>query len=160
MPRGEVQARLSQIVRRLSARHGAPQFPPHVTLLGNLAGPPRELISASAQLASSIRSLAIRLEQVDVLDEYFRCLFARVALTSPLRNTYQAACRAMGVKRPPVFMPHLSLLYGNFPQSLKHEIIAEIGPRFDLQFKVRSLHLYQTRGDPLEWRPVATFGLK
>ena len=56
-------------------------------------------------------------------------------------------------------MPHLSLLYGNFPQSLKEEMIAEMGPRLDVQFKVRSLHLYRTHGEPRHWRQVARFGL-
>jgi hypothetical protein len=57
-------------------------------------------------------------------------------------------------------MPHLSLLYGNFPRSLKKEMRAEIGPRLDVQFKVRSLYLYRTDGDPRPWRRVASFGLK
>jgi hypothetical protein len=57
-------------------------------------------------------------------------------------------------------MPHLSLLYGNFPRSLKEEIMMEMGPRLEVQFKVRSLHLYQTHGAPQHWRQVARFGLK
>ena len=54
-------------------------------------------------------------------------------------------------------MPHLSLLYGNFPPSLKEEMIAEMGPRLDVQFKVRSLHLYRTHGEPRQWRQSGEF---
>jgi hypothetical protein len=57
-------------------------------------------------------------------------------------------------------MPHLSLLYGNFPLSLKKDIMAELGPRLDVQFKVRRLDLYHTHGDVEHWRPVASFRLK
>jgi hypothetical protein len=38
--------------------------------------------------------------------------------------------------------------------------MAEMGPRLDVQFKVRSLYLYHTRGEPRRWRRVASFGLE
>jgi hypothetical protein len=43
---------------------------------------------------------------------------------------------------------------------LKDEAVAELGPRVDLEFKVRSLHLYSTRGEPRGWRCVEKFGLR
>jgi len=159
MPAGDVCARLSEILQRLSGRHGAPEFPPHVTLLGGCVGPRCELIRKSAQVAAGIRSFTIRLGKIDFLDEYFRCLFIRAALTTPLQNANLAACRIFGRSREPEFMPHLSLLYGNFPQSLKESMIAELGQRLAIQFTVRSLHLYRTHGAPGQWRRVASFRL-
>jgi len=160
MPRGDVCDRLSRILRRLSARYGTPEFPPHVTLLGGCVGPRRELIRQAACVAVGIRPFFIRLESIDFLDEYFRCLFVRAALTAPLRKAHQAARQAFGHHRQPAFLPHVSLLYGNFPPSLKQGIVGEMGPRLDVQFKVRSLHLWQTHGEPQNWRRVASFGLK
>lgn len=159
MPTGDVCDHLSRILHRLNSRYCAPEFPPHLTLLGGCVGPRHELIRKSALVAASLRPFIIRLEGIDFLDEYFRCLFVRAALTQPLRNAYQAARHALGRGREPAFMPHLSLLYGNFPRSLKEEVMAEMGPRLDLQFKVRSLHLYCTHGEPRNWRRVARFGL-
>ena len=159
VPTGDVCDRLSLILHRLSARYGAPEFSPHVTLLGRCVGPRGELIRQSGQVAAGLRPFVIRLEKVDFLDAYFRCLFVRAALTEPLRRAHRAACEASGHDREPAFMPHLSLLYGDFPQSLKEKLIAEIGPRLDVQFKVRSLHLYRTHGEPRHWRRVASFGL-
>jgi 2'-5' RNA ligase len=159
MPTGDVFARLSEILQRLSARYGAPKFPPHVTLLGGCVGPRCELIRKSAQVAAGIRPFTIRLGEIHCLDEYFRCLFVRAALTRPLQNANLAARQAFDSRREPEFMPHLSLLYGNFPQCLKESAIAEIGPRLDVQFKVRTLHLYRTHGAPGQWLRVASFGL-
>jgi len=110
-------------------------------------------------VAAALRPFAIRLEKIDFFDEYFRCLFVRAAPTEPLRNAHQAARQALGHGREPDFMPHLSLLYGNFPRSLKEGVIADMGPRLDVQFKVRSLQLYRTQGEPHLWRRVASFGL-
>ena len=160
MPRGDVCDRLARIIQRLSTRYGAPQFSPHVTLLGGCVGPRRELICKSAGLAAALRPFTLRLEEIGFLDEYFRCLFVHVALTEPLRRAHQAARRAFGHEREPAFMPHLSLLYGNFPRSPKEEVIAEMGPRLGIQFKVRSLYLWQTHGQPRHWRRVACFGLE
>ncbi|MGD1101248.1 MAG: 2'-5' RNA ligase family protein [Terriglobia bacterium] len=160
MPTGDVCDRLSRILNGLSARFGAPGFSPHVTLLGGGVGPPRELIRKSARVAAALRPFAIRLEEIDFRDEYFRCLFVHAALTEPLRKAHQAARQAFGHGRERAFMPHLSLLYGNFPRSLKEGVIAEMGPRLDVQFKVRTLHLYRTHGEPRLWRRVASFGLE
>jgi 2'-5' RNA ligase len=123
-------------------------------------GPRRELIRQSACVASAFRPLVVRLEAIDFLDEYFRCLFVHAALAEPLRKAHQAACQAFGHDREPPFMPHLSLLYGSFPRSLKEAVVAEMGPRLEVQFKVRSLHLYRTHGDPRHWRRVESFGLE
>jgi 2'-5' RNA ligase len=114
----------------------------------------------SARVATALRPFTIRLEEIDFLDEYFRCLFVHAALTEPLRKAHQAARQAFGHEREPAFMPHLSLLYGNFPRSLKEGIMAEMGRQLDVQFKVRSLHLYRTDGEPRPWQRVASFGLK
>ena len=123
-------------------------------------GQRRDLIRLSAGVAATMRPFTIRLEEIDFRDEYFRCLFVHAALAQPLRKAHQAACQAFGHIHEPAFMPHLSLLYGNFPHSLKQAVMAELGLRLDVQFKVRSLHLYRTHGEPRYWRRVASFGLK
>jgi 2'-5' RNA ligase len=160
MPTGDVCDRLSEILHRLSVRYGAPEFPPHVTLLGGCVGPRRELIRRSARVAAALRPFVIHLGKIDCFDEYFRCLFVRAAITEPLRKAYQVARQGLGHERQSDYMPHLSLLYGNFPQGLKEEVIADMGSRIDVQFKVRNLHLYRTHGEPRYWRRVASFGLK
>jgi 2'-5' RNA ligase len=159
MPAGDVRDRMSRTIRRLSARFSAPEFPPHVTLLASCGGDCMEMIRRSARLAATLRPFAIRLEEIDFRDEYFRCLFVHAALTRPLRKAHHAACQEFCRRRESAFMPHLSLLYGNLPPSIKGELTAELGPRLDVQFKVRSLNLYRTHGEPHLWRQVARFGL-
>jgi 2'-5' RNA ligase len=159
MPAADVSDRLAKILHRLSRRYGAPKFPPHVTLLGRCVGTRQEIIDASARVAAGLRPLIIRLEKLDFLDEYFRCLFVRAALTKPLRMAHQAARKAFGRKRERAFMPHLSLLYGDFPASLKETVIAELGPRLDLEYEARSLYVYRTQGAPRQWRQVACHAL-
>jgi 2'-5' RNA ligase len=158
MPRGDVYESLARTLHRLSARYAAPEFPPHVTLLGRIAAPRREALRKSAALAALLRPFTIRLGDIAYFDEYFRCLFVRVAITPPLLKAHHVAQEVFGFRRMAPFMPHLSLLYGNFSQSLKDEGMAELGPPVGREFKVRSLHLYSTRGEPRGWRCVGKFG--
>ena len=160
MPRGDVYEQLERILHGLAAECGAPEFPPHVTLLGSIVGERREVVRKSAEIAALLHPFTIRLGTVDYLDPYFRCLFVRATAAAPLRKAHQAARTLLGRRREPPFMPHLSLLYGNFSLSFKEGLIARLGPRLDLEFKVRSLHLYSTDGAPYRWRQVAMFGLK
>ena len=160
MPTGEVCDRLSGIIRELSATYGAPEFPPHVTLLGSCTGSRWEVVRKSAEVAAAIRHFGIRLGEIDFLDEYFRCLFVHAALTEPLRKAHQTAVQAFERKRESDFMPHLSLLYGELSGTVKDLLTIHLGKRVDLEFKVRKLHLFRTQGEPSKWRRVASFGLK
>jgi len=160
VPGGEVYERLASLLDVLSVRHGSPRFAPHVTLLGSIAAPRHEVLQKAAQLAAALRAFPLRLERIDYLDEYFRCLFVRVALTRPLRDAYRRTCGIFSCGNPHSFMPHLSLLYGNFGPELKEAVKAEFGPRLDLAFKARCLHVYSTQGETHRWRRVARFGVE
>jgi 2'-5' RNA ligase len=158
-PGGEVRDRLSGIIRQFGARFGAPEFVPHVTLLPGCVGPRHELIGKAERVASVLRPFTIKLEDIDFREEYYRCLFVHAALTRWLRGAHQAACQEFGRQHEPVFMPHVSLLYGTFPLRMKKEAREAIGPRLDIQFKAHSLYLYRTHGGPLRWRRMARFAL-
>jgi 2'-5' RNA ligase len=160
MPSGEVRQRLSETILDLSREYTAPAFEPHVTLAGGIVGPAREVASKMRDLARRIPPFTLRLTTVDGLDEYFRCLFVRVATTHPIMTANKAAREVFSLERQPAFMPHLSLLYGSLPASMKPRIIASLGRQVELKFKVSSLHLYLIKREPMAWRRVASFGLR
>ena len=159
MPAGEVRRRLAETILDLSRQYGTPSFEPHVTLAEGVRGSAREVASKMSGIAKQIPPITVRLTTVDGLEEYFRCLFVRVAKTHPIMRANKVAREAfhLGPKRP--FMPHLSLLYGNLPASEKQKIIASLGRRFELEFKATRLHLYLIKGTPGAWRAVMTSGL-
>jgi 2'-5' RNA ligase len=159
MPTGEVCQRLAGTILDLSREYAAPAFEPHVTLASGIVGPAREAASKMADLARRIPPFTVRLTAVDGLDEYFRCLFVKVATTHPIMTANKAAREVFSLYKQPAFMPHLSLLYGHLPSSVKERIIAFLGRQFELEFKARSLHLYLTKSEPGAWRRMARFGL-
>jgi putative hydrolase of the HAD superfamily len=159
MPTGEVRQRLAGMILDLSREYAAPAFEPHVTLASGIVGPGREVASKMADLARRIPPFTVRLTEVDCSDEYFRCLFVRVATTHPIMNANKAARAVFSLAKQPAFMPHLSLLYADLPSGVKERIVASLGRRFELEFKVSRLHLYLIKGGAAAWRRAARFGL-
>jgi len=159
MPSGQMYRRLRGVILKLSREYSTSVFKPHVTLLGRIVGPRREVLAKSAQLARSMRPLRIQLGALDARDEYYRCLFVRAAKTGPLKKAYRAALRIFGLEKRRACLPHLSLMYGDFPSRLKARMIRRLAGRCILEFEVRSVHLYLTAGPPRAWRQVKAFDL-
>ena len=159
MPTGDVRRRLAGTILELSRQYATPAFEPHVTLAGGIVGPTRQVAAKMRELARRIPPFTVRLTAVDGLDEYFRYLFVRVATTHPIMRANKAAREVFRLEPQPAFMPHLSLLYGNLPSSVKQRIVASLGRGYELEFKVSSLHLYLIKSEPAAWRRVASFGL-
>ena len=160
MPKGEARQRLSEAILDLSGKYSTPAFEPHVTLAGSIVGPAREVESKMKDLARRIPPFTVRLTTVDGLEEYFRCLFVRVAQTHPIMSANAAAREIFRLPRRPAFMPHLSLLYGSLPSKEKERIIASLGRQFELEFRAATLQLYLIKREPAAWQRVATCGLR
>jgi 2'-5' RNA ligase len=160
MPAGDLCHWLADTILELSRKYSTPTFEPHVTLLGRITGPKRTVVSKSAELAQRISPFTLRLTRVDYLDRYYQCVFVRVAASGPLLKAHRAAREVFDLEISPAFMPHLSLIYGDLARDFKEKIVAELGRKFELAFRVRSLHLVLTRGEPGAWRRLRAFGLK
>ena len=57
-----------------------------------------------------------------------------------------------------VYFPHLSLFYGNVPQSAKDEMIASLSLP-DMKFLVDRVYLYRTEGEAQDWMHVGEYPL-
>ena len=151
--------RLTQVIARLSKQYSTLSFEPHVTLLGDLLLPEEDMVSKTSQLADLLRPFTLQLTTVSYLSEYFRCLFIKVEETEALMEANRKARTLFQREYDPRFMPHLSLLYGNFTPEKKEAIISEIGRSFQIPFEVRSLHVVLSSSNivPESWRKLAQF---
>jgi len=151
MPTGGVYKKIAEMISTLSRRYESPDFPPHVTLLGELLGSEEEIVTKTEELADQIRPLTIMLTHFDSLQEYFRCLYVRADESDDLVDTNHIAKRIFNRHQDPKFTPHLSLMYGTFSPRVKDEIIKELGNEFSMRFEAGSIHLYSTNGEPKDW---------
>ena len=157
IPSSEVYSKLSGIISSLGKKYSTPIFEPHVTVLATIQGKEKEIIEKTSRFAGLLKPCTVRLTTVDYFDEYWRCLFIRVEKTKPVIHSMEKASGIFGFRFYPEFLPHLSLMYGNFPKGTKEKIISEIGRAFNLAFEARSLHLVDCSGEPEEFRRVREF---
>lgn len=57
------------------------------------------------------------------------------------------------------YLPHLSLLYGSYPKSLKEQIVGTLPNSLSVQFTASAVTLFRVEGNsPKDWHRVQTFG--
>lgn len=151
LPR-EAHERFQALIANLSARLGTPVFEPHITLLGGLAGSEEELRQRMRTLAAATEPFEVWLLEAACLDEYYRCLFVKIALTRTLQEAQAAARQVFDQRWEAGFYPHLSLVYGELAQPEKEKILDDIGRYFNESFRIEELALYDTSSK--DWRCV------
>lgn len=160
MPTGELYHRLAETIARLSDAHDAPKFKPHVTLLGGLAMPEEEILAQTARLAERLKPYRLKLTTLATGEAHFQCLYILVKPTRPVMATHRQAKEVFNRLDEPGYMPHLSLLYGHYPEQVKQAIITGLGDSLQGEFAADSLHLHNTSGQPHLWSRVRTYPLR
>lgn len=156
MPKGQVYNKFFNLIKKLARENGGPIFEPHVTLLGDIELFGQGILKKMAELVHGQRSFPVTLKQIDYEDFFFRTLFVKAEVTEPLFSLHERAKKIFGMENIPPYMPHLSLLYGNYPVKLKEKIIKEIGRDQTAQFDVSSIHLIKG-GRVDDWQIIREF---
>jgi 2'-5' RNA ligase len=154
MPTGEVYDKFSGLIRRLAEEYRAPLFAPHITLLGETRQSEEDVLRKAKQLASIQKPFPVTLNTVDYQDFYFRTLFVRADRTNSLQALHDRAKEIFEMQDIPYYMPHLSLLYGNFPKTVKEQIIKSIGRDQATEFTVKGIDVFKTDGEEKTWHRV------
>jgi len=156
-PSGTAHERLAETIGHLSREHGGPLFDPHVTLLGDLAGEETELSRRTGELARALPPIDLTLAGPAYQNQYFRCVFMRVKETPSLLEAHTLARQVFTKEDAPPYMPHVSLLYGVYPTSLKERIVATVPASLNLRFTASAVTLLRAEGtNPNDWHRVQT----
>lgn len=154
---GSVRDRLAHTIAVLAGRFGTPAFEPHVTLLSGLTGSEDEVGRGAENLARRAGPISIRLGRVGFEDEYFRCCFL-VAEGNGLLAARRLG-KAVFSLESAAYAPHLSLIYGRLPVSVRERLRSEIERMLPVVFDARTLEVWQTTGQVVSWKRVASFRL-
>jgi 2'-5' RNA ligase len=160
MPIGDAYDKLLGLIKRLAQEYKTPLFVPHVTLLGETMQSDNDVLKRAEQLVSGQKPFPVTLRTVDYQDFYFRSLFVRADRTEPLLSLYNRAKDIFEMQDIPFYMPHLSLMYGNFPRLVKEKIISGIGSDQLTEFTANSVYLFKTDGEANTWCRVKEFPLR
>src|SRR5665213_297668 len=156
-PKGEEAERLQALISKLAKSYGGSVFVPHVTLVGNMYLTSEEVAAESQRLddlAQSMSRFTVTLEEYGFMNEKERCFYI-LAKPMQIDQIYEQAMELYPQINDEYFraMPHLSLLYGDYPESTKHAIINS-NPLSPISFEAESFDLYLTEGYASTWHQI------
>lgn len=160
VPGGALGRELQKIVNHYSTIQGSSPFLAHITLYPVESSSETAIIKAAQELAQQLVPLKIELGLVEFSTTHFQCVFARVKTTAKLLDAHLLAKAALGVKQDHVFMPHISLAYGDFDMETREKMSKKIKLQ-NSSCKIDSLTVVRSDSqDPKDWHIIAQFPLQ
>jgi hypothetical protein len=159
-PSGEAYKILRRTIEQLAQKLDAPMFEPHISLIGNLDGTEEEIIKKSESLAKSLKPFTAVLTEPAYRDSHFQCLFMLVDKAPLLMEAHRIASESFN-KTLSDFMPHLSLVYGSYPEEQKKSVIAHLPTEIKMSFDVSGLYLVRANSpEPKDWHELGPFPME
>lgn len=158
VPPPEIKKILEDVIRELSDKYKGPYFEPHMTLLGNIPCSMEDAVEKTKILCKDIKPFEITLGEISFSTTYFQSVFVRVKSSASLMVSN---LKAKGVFKSEngLFMPHMSLIYGDHQMNLREKIASEIKLPDNLTFKVEKLVVTPSTNDPKDWIHLAEINL-
>ena len=154
---------MKSIIIRLAGEFGGPVFTPHVTLLSlaflSTEEPETVLTKKMAAFAVACAPFSLALGLPAVEDRYFRSLYLRVQEKESMTALHRRAAEAFSVAPDAEYVPHLSLLYGNYSQERKEERTTSLDLQGTDSFQVDQVNLWKTEGEVADWIRIASFNM-
>lgn len=129
--------------------------------MGDIAGQEETVLQQTEQLANALSPVDLILPIPVFQDQHFQCVFMRIEETSTLLDTHTRARTVFHKEAVPPFMPHVSLVYGLYPTSLKEQIIGALSTSLSVQFTASVVTVFRVQGNsPNDWHKVQTFSFR
>ncbi len=154
-PPAECFSNLEKLIVNLAEQEGGPVFTPHITLLAGIVEPSVEVLRAKAEkIALATHPFQITFDSLGVEDAPFRALYVRVNPSRELSEMHRVALDTFAVTEVSEYMPHLSLLYGNYARAHKEKLLGDFAYLSDMHFPVTAISLYETMGPTSTWKKI------
>lgn len=121
---GSLAARLQHEITHLASQADAPDFPPHVTLIGGVARPKDHVLATAERLAGELAPVDIAFDRVAAGQIFHQCVYVMATPTAPLMAAGAAAKRAFDLP-PALYMPHLSLIYSEMDAAAREALAGQ-----------------------------------
>jgi len=151
---------LKHIIDTLAEKYDGVQFDPHVTLLARIpVADENELVAKTKKLAAMMKPFIVEPRTVEAQDEYYRALYAKAEFSDELKTYHAKGLDIFGYRDTNVYFPHLSLYYGDAPESIKEGMISSLSLPPQMSFAVDKIYLYRTPGEPRDWVRIGEYSI-
>lgn len=150
---------LNTIISDLSAEYKGPVFKSHMTLLGSTECELDDIRKAVEAVAKNTKKLNLTLGPISFSTTYYQSVLVRVGTTARLMQLNLDLKKALGIENN-VFMPHISMMYGDHDMKTREEIAAKIKLQ-NTSFIADSIVIVPIteNSKPEDWEPVVTIPL-
>ena len=104
--------KLQETISCLSRQFSAPEFQPHLTLVGDIDLGLEEVRSLAKRFTGGFIPSEIPIRSVEISDEYFMALHLSVEIPPDLQSMRETVARSANARSYKLDAPHVSLLYG------------------------------------------------
>ena len=153
-PPEPLYSQIKKVIDDLAVKYSAPQFEPHMTLQLAVNKDLSEVKEKVNKLAETISSIELSLGPISFSTTYFQSVFIRVNSTASLMQLNLDAKKILGEENS-VFMPHISLLYGDHDMATREKVSEEINLP-TTSFGVKEFIITPATLNPDEWQTLAT----
>src|SRR5574340_924919 len=95
VPVSPARQKFSQAIIDLAAKYQSHWFVPHMTVLPNIEMSPNELARRLGPVAQQTTPLTIEIEKIDIGNQYYQCVYAKLRKSSVLLELYQKTCETL-----------------------------------------------------------------
>ena len=160
IPAKPLYSTLKEKILELGSNYNAPEFEPHMTLVGNIRMGVETAIANTKALAAGMARVPGSFSGLGNSEDYFKCVYIEIKKTDYLMRYNREARKVFGTVRQGTYEPHISLIYGWIPATKRKEISEGLHIDAALKFPFDALSLYSTEGQVGEWSEAARFVLK
>lgn len=138
-----------------------PKFEPHITIIGavTLKGEIKSILKVVEAVVKNLRPIPIELTEISSSTTYFQCVFARVKPTLELFRAHQLIKSALRHSDPSMYVPHMSLVYGNLKLEERFKIAESIKLPVTNFTADRISVISADSLNPKTWKHIAEFTL-
>lgn len=156
LPQEDIKLKYQSIISKLSNEHSFPSFEPHITLLGEVEGEEQDIVNKTQQLVNMLKPLILQAGPIKAEDFFFRAVYVQIEASQDLLKMHRNAEFVFNAKRGGLYNPHMSLMYGDYSQDIKENIIKDLGSLQD-KFTVDVIRLVRSQGTIIDWKTVTEF---
>lgn len=157
IPQEPVYSTLKQAIDQLAKEFSSPTFEPHMTLLVSTRKELSEIEQLVRELANQTEHFEVSLGSVSFSTTYFQSVFVRVNSTAKLMQLNLDAKNLLQEENN-VFMPHISLLYGEHDMATREKAADKIVLPHS-KFMVASFVITPATLNPKDWQHLVTIPL-
>ncbi len=151
---------LTKIISALAHRYGTLPFPPHITLLPSIPLNLENIEEVCIKIAGQHQTLEIALTEIAFSEHYYRNLYILAHLDEKLSNVYQQCKKLFNVEVNEIYMPHVSLVYGELNCTQQQSLQKELANLYPKKINCDRIDIYDSTGNESQWHLIKSFNLR